>query len=102
MLILVYFFFFSSRRRHTRSKRDWSSDVCSSDLPGEGKRRVAVGVAPRLEVVADEDRIESVVLGGDREVEQLARAELLGRGLVAEAQGQRHAGGVTSACRSVS
>src|SRR5207249_6296622 len=27
-------FFFSSRRRHTRSKRDWSSDVCSSDLSG--------------------------------------------------------------------
>src|SRR5699024_1007239 len=26
------YFFFSSRRRHTRSKRDWSSDVCSSDL----------------------------------------------------------------------
>src|SRR5699024_12158525 len=26
-------FFLSSRRRHTRSKRDWSSDVCSSDLP---------------------------------------------------------------------
>src|SRR5699024_12106546 len=26
------FVFFSSRRRHTRSKRDWSSDVCSSDL----------------------------------------------------------------------
>src|SRR5207249_5581010 len=30
--ILLFFFFFSSRRRHTRSKRDWSSDVCSSDL----------------------------------------------------------------------
>src|SRR5207247_6650649 len=28
----VPFFFFSSRRRHTRSTRDWSSDVCSSDL----------------------------------------------------------------------
>src|SRR5207249_10693008 len=28
----LLFFFFSSRRRHTRSKRDWSSDVCSSDL----------------------------------------------------------------------
>src|SRR5690349_24589424 len=28
------FFFFSSRRRHTRSLRDWSSDVCSSDLAG--------------------------------------------------------------------
>src|SRR2546421_9007259 len=27
------FFFFSSSRRHTRSDRDWSSDVCSSDLP---------------------------------------------------------------------
>src|SRR3989449_4491901 len=27
-----YFFFFSSRRRHTRCSRDWSSDVCSSDL----------------------------------------------------------------------
>src|SRR5204863_5497593 len=26
------YFFFSSRRRHTRSLRDWSSDVCSSDL----------------------------------------------------------------------
>src|SRR5436309_11228389 len=29
---LVVFFFFSSRRRHTRFSRDWSSDVCSSDL----------------------------------------------------------------------
>src|SRR5207247_6078877 len=28
------YFFFSSRRRHTRSTRDWSSDVCSSDLHG--------------------------------------------------------------------
>src|SRR5207247_5168774 len=30
-----FVFFFSSRRRHTRSTRDWSSDVCSSDL-GQG------------------------------------------------------------------
>src|SRR5215813_11549682 len=29
---LAWFFFFSSRRRHTRCGRDWSSDVCSSDL----------------------------------------------------------------------
>src|SRR5215475_13627023 len=28
----MIFFFFSSRRRHTRFSRDWSSDVCSSDL----------------------------------------------------------------------
>src|SRR5216684_748348 len=30
------FFFFSSRRRHTRCSRDWSSDVCSSDLVQAG------------------------------------------------------------------
>src|SRR6266702_6344814 len=30
-------FFFSSRRRHTRWPRDWSSDVCSSDLLGPGR-----------------------------------------------------------------
>src|SRR2546422_4171086 len=29
---MFLFFFFSSRRRHTRCSRDWSSDVCSSDL----------------------------------------------------------------------
>src|SRR3712207_7353774 len=32
MVTSVCFFFFSSRRRHTRYWRDWSSDVCSSDL----------------------------------------------------------------------
>src|SRR5690606_40519935 len=32
-LLLSDLFFFSSRRRHTRFSRDWSSDVCSSDLP---------------------------------------------------------------------
>src|SRR5690606_16526710 len=32
LLCLLLFFFFSSRRRHTRFSRDWSSDVCSSDL----------------------------------------------------------------------
>src|SRR5690554_2427655 len=31
-LFHLFFFFFSSRRRHTRCGRDWSSDVCSSDL----------------------------------------------------------------------
>src|SRR3712207_7682361 len=32
LLYDFFFFFFSSRRRHTRYWRDWSSDVCSSDL----------------------------------------------------------------------
>src|SRR5699024_11344452 len=31
-ILNLFFFFVSSRRRHTISKRDWSSDVCSSDL----------------------------------------------------------------------
>src|SRR5215475_2646718 len=31
-MLFFFFFFFSSRRRHTRFSRDWSSDVCSSDL----------------------------------------------------------------------
>src|SRR5437868_7338497 len=40
-------FFFSSRRRHTRSKRDWSSDVCSSDLHGRSAaRRRTVATTP--------------------------------------------------------
>src|SRR5204862_1842344 len=34
-------FFFSSRRRHTRSLRDWSSDVCSSDLENERRGPLA-------------------------------------------------------------
>src|SRR5712664_4110704 len=33
---MCFFFFFSSRRRHTRSDRDWSADVCSSDLLAAG------------------------------------------------------------------
>src|SRR5207302_2727368 len=36
MFVICFFFFFSSRRRHTRFSRDWSSDVCSSDLAVRG------------------------------------------------------------------
>src|SRR5690625_6383684 len=41
------FFFFSSRRRHTRWPRDWSSDVCSSDLFGTAGY-IAAGAVGRL------------------------------------------------------
>src|SRR6266508_2731112 len=42
-------FFFSSGRRHTRWPRDWSSDVCSSDLPGGGGlERCRAGVRSEL------------------------------------------------------
>src|SRR6266496_72766 len=65
--ILFCFFFFSSRRRHTRSLRDWSSDVCSSDhLPPAGPAgledrelppplRVAQVHADGAEVYAEQD-----------------------------------------------
>src|SRR2546422_1684606 len=53
--VLSAFFFFSSRRRHTRCSRDWSSDVCSSDLhvlfcgpPGLGKTSLAHVIAYEL------------------------------------------------------
>src|SRR5699024_11138507 len=45
-------FFFSSRRRHTRSKRDWSSDVCSSDLRTD-RHRELVDDAPALGLGTD-------------------------------------------------
>src|SRR5206468_6638352 len=38
----LFVFFFSSRRRHTRSDRDWSSDVCSSDLAASLPNDIAV------------------------------------------------------------
>src|SRR5207249_7547622 len=53
MCFFFFFFFFSSRRRHTRSKRDWSSDVCSSDLAAHadlvsGNFFETLGVQPAL------------------------------------------------------
>src|SRR5438874_3608880 len=55
-------FFFSSRRRHTRSLRDWSSDVCSSDL-GELKQRPAHLVKTELRALHQDGswrRLEAV------------------------------------------
>src|SRR6185369_7557179 len=65
------FFFFSSRRRHTRFKCDWSSDVCSSDLPKSRASLVllmmallAAGVATTLwlttQAIADSYRLEQL------------------------------------------
>src|SRR5690606_39935455 len=86
--IMLSFFFFSSRRRHTRFSRDWSSDVCSSDLceyrdrsdvsgkfghdkpglpkPG-GEYSVATYFALRVRPVSDRGRI----LGGVHEDRRL-------------------------------
>src|SRR6266542_6846375 len=47
MQIYLLSFFFSSRRRHTRCYRDWSSDVCSSDLDRRSPSRRSCASAPR-------------------------------------------------------
>src|SRR5690349_23487262 len=57
----TFVFFFSSRRRHTRSLRDWSSDVCSSDLffvaPGAGPTGDDEGHAARRRPRSEERRV---------------------------------------------
>src|SRR6266513_6415255 len=63
------FFFFSSRRRHTRSKRDWSSDVCSSDLGSwvaeAGDAIVDPGAPVHMVTqVATDGATEAVEIGG--------------------------------------
>src|SRR5690606_39342105 len=85
----VLVFFFSSRRRHTRFSRDWSSDVCSSDLAGS---------VPGLDVpqvITDVDtacRIHTHLGAG---LEQglgvrLATADLIGAHQAGAAPGQTH------------
>src|SRR5699024_113780 len=55
-----YVFFFSSRRRHTRSKRDWSSDVCSSDLMvarfGEKFEEVLTSLSEKIPAIVEKMR----------------------------------------------
>src|SRR5438067_13648816 len=57
--LVVLIFFFSSRRRHTRSKRDWSSDVCSSDLAlidevrAVVQQRTGVRLEPEVRIVGE-------------------------------------------------
>src|SRR6478752_125336 len=69
-------FFFSSRRRHTRCSRDWSSDVCSSDLPGSARSlRPAVRADPGWTlVVADVAQLEPRMLAAMASDAAMARA----------------------------
>src|SRR6266496_1928141 len=66
--LYIFFFFFSSRRRHTRSLRDWSSDVCSSDLEvvdvtrGKIADEMIGAAAPKLEARVDHDVLETTDL----------------------------------------
>src|SRR2546422_11106978 len=77
MLYGVFFFFFSSRRRHTRCSRDWSSDVCSSDLQHDDdavaldhtKRR---GVVPET-LITEAELVAVVVCGADYVIDDEVR-----------------------------
>src|SRR5699024_12113038 len=58
-------FLFSSRRRHTRSKRDWSSDVCSSDLRetlDNEKQVQIVNAVYRIRTIKDEKSSDGKVV----------------------------------------
>src|SRR2546430_13035525 len=57
------FFFFSSRRRHTIFDCDWSSDVCSSDLPPRARSDGGAAPAPGLRPPLGE-RAASHLVGG--------------------------------------
>src|SRR5690606_1009610 len=76
----VGFFFFSSRRRHTRFSRDWSSDVCSSDLLPEGIYAIK-------ELNERAARHEYAIL---RELEELAAPAVSAVGLVTGRTADRH------------
>src|SRR3712207_5246213 len=54
-------YFCSSRRRHTRYWRDWSSDVCSSDLTGRNPKHAAVCLNQGLIDILDRDEMEGVL-----------------------------------------
>src|SRR3989449_3785640 len=63
---LLFFFFFSSRRRHTRCSRDWSSDVCSSDLRSDARVRWVVIAFDRTFDYAKLNTALQAVRGGAR------------------------------------
>src|SRR5690606_39544345 len=69
-ICLLFFFFFSSRRRHTRFSRDWSSDVCSSDLFIQSPL-TTVEVVPRNTVEFEVNGVPVVATSGAGEINPL-------------------------------
>src|SRR6266702_8857099 len=68
---MVVCFFFSSRRRHTRWPRDWSSDVCSSDLFDEAEKKdQKVEIGESIKVFGREDKGQTLKIGGVPEKEK--------------------------------
>src|SRR5207247_3262024 len=97
-------FFFSSRRRHTRSTRDWSSDVCSSDLGVFFGPQISWDSVAKLALVFREARQEAsqapgtigasraLIVGANRQaaataarayLEKIGRASCRERGVIA-------------------
>src|SRR5690606_35308330 len=78
------FFFFSSRRRHTRFSRDWSSDVCSSDL-AEARVAAAEQIHAAAEAALENTRVRApftgTVLRKDAEVGEVVAPSVAGGGL---------------------
>ena len=72
------------RRQHAGAERHAGGPRPERAQPGERERRVAAGVAPRLKVVADENRVEADLLGEATELQKVARTELLRRCFVAQ------------------
>src|SRR5690606_8095904 len=72
---IFVFFFFSSRRRHTRFSRDWSSDVCSSDLlQSLAQRHQAL-----LEAAAEQEaQLVALALEAERLAQRVQELESLG------------------------
>src|SRR5690625_7080967 len=70
----LFFFFFSSRRRHTRWPRDWSSDVCSSDLAENPVGQLSAQSGGELEHVVGSGELQNIhrglLLRGDRSEER--------------------------------
>src|SRR5256884_1508439 len=84
--VCIVFFFFSSRRRHTRCSRDWSSDVCSSDLvraaglnlpertdPGGAHALAPQGSGMAIDVI-DGSNFQILLAGGRRQDQEIGRA----------------------------
>src|SRR6266496_6219876 len=68
---MFFFFFFSSRRRHTRSLRDWSSDVCSSDLEAQTVANCYTAIEQGVEVVPVLNKIDLPSANPERAIQEI-------------------------------
>src|SRR5690625_6872078 len=81
----MYYFFFSSRRRHTRWPRDWSSDVCSSDLSPAHQELLRQRMETHIKTVAEhfkkygEYGEDNPIVAFDVVNEAIAESEEIGR-----------------------